>query len=237
MSKGMKIIKKTLPILLTLALTTGCVTANFSNIKTKIIGTKTTQPTYDGIFSAKGPSSKSDNGLEVFAAKYKDKNMYEKRPILKTPINELTYGWEIILKDENGFQRLTNNSVQEYHPKISPDRTYVAFERWNDKNKNSDIYKISLETMTETRLTDKGTCENPAISPDGKTIAYNYQGNIWTIESNGQNQKELLNLNVDTKISEWNKQGLIFTYGDSSHPNAIIDLEKKEINDYNPGDE
>lgn len=232
--KTRTIAKTTLPILLTLALTTGC-SVNISNIKTKIIGTKYKAPTYDNIFSAKGSSSKSENGLEVFAAKYKDKNMYEKRSILKAPINELTYGWEIILKDENGFKRITNNSVQDFYPKISPDGAYVVFERKDKKNKSSDIYKIDLETMAETKLTDKGTCEKPAISPDGKTIAYNHQGNIWTMDSDGKDQKELLNLNVDVKISEWNKQGLVFSYGNSIHPNAVIDFEKKEVKDYNQG--
>ncbi len=133
------IAKKTLPLLLTLALTAGCSTLKSSNVKTKVIGTKYETPTYDGIFSAKGSSSKSENGLEVFVAKYKDKNMYEKQSILKTPINELTYGWEIILKDENGFKRLTNNSLQEFYPKISPDGKYAVFERRDKTNKNSDV--------------------------------------------------------------------------------------------------
>ncbi len=229
------IAKKTLPLLLTLALTAGCSTIKLSNIKTKILGTRYEAPTYDGIFSAKGSSSKSENGLEVFAAKYKDKNMYEKQSILKTPINELTYGWEIILKDENSFKRLTSNSVQEFYPKISTDGKYVVFERRDKTNKNSDVYKIDMGTMIETKLTEKSSCERPVISPDGKTIAYNYQGNIWTMEQDGKNQKERLNLNVDSKISEWNKKGLVFTYEKSIHPNAIIDFETKEVKDYNPG--
>jgi Tol biopolymer transport system component len=229
------IAKKTLPILLTLALTAGCSTVKFSNVKTKILGTRYEAPIYDTMFLAKGSSSKSDNSLEVFAAKYKDKNMYEKQSILKTPINELTYGWEIILKDENSFKRLTNNSVQEFYPKISPDGTYVVFERRDKANKNSEVYKIDLETMIETKLIDKSSCERPVISPDGEKIAYNYQGDIWVMDKDGKNKKELLNLNVDIRISEWNKKGLVFHYSNSMHPNAIIDFEEKEVKDYNPG--
>jgi len=229
------IAKKTLPLIITLALTTGC-SINLSNVKTKVIGKTYKAPVYDQIFSAKSSSSKSENGLEVFAAKYKDKNMYKKTPFYKAPINELTYGWEIILKTEDKFQRLTDNSVQEYRPKISPDGKYVVFERNDKTNKNTEIYKINLETMAETKLTDKVGCENPAISPDGKTIAYNYQGSIWIINSDGTNQKELLKLNVKTRISEWNDKGLVFAYDNSIHPNAIIDFEKKQVNDYSPGD-
>ncbi|MBM3199321.1 hypothetical protein FJZ53_00165 [Candidatus Woesearchaeota archaeon] len=237
------LIKKTLPALLALALTAGCSTS-ISNIKTKVIGTKYEMPTYDGIFSAKSSSSKSENGLEVFAAKYKDKSMYEKMPFYKAPISELTFGWEIMLKRGDRLQRLTNDSVQDYHPRISQDGTLVVYEKWDKENKKSDIYKIELsQSFTPgtspsagTKLTDQEGCENPAISPDGEIIAYNYKGNIWIMDREGKNHKELVKLNAPTRISDWTDKGLIFHVNNSVGPNAIIDFEKKEIRDYHIGE-
>lgn len=246
------IAKKALPLLITLALTTGCchsglmkkiskipakIAGAASTVKDTVLGEKYEMPIYDETFRAKGPSSKSKNGLEVFAAKYNDKKMYSEKkelfPFIKGSINDFCLAWEIILKDDKGeLHRLTNNAVEEYHPKIDPEGKFVIFER-----NNKELYKIDLETRTETKLTNKTGCKNPAISPDGEQIAFNYNGDIWLIDKDGKNERELLNLNVNTRVYEWTEKGLIFAYGDSHFANAIIDFENKEVRDYHIGQE
>lgn len=244
------IAQRTFPFLLALALTAGCsriplmktlskipakIAGTASTVKDTVLGEKYEMPIYDETFRAKGPSSKSKNGLEVFAAKYNDKKMYSEKkdlfPLIKGSINDFSQAWEIILKDDKGeLQRLTDNAVEEYHPKIDPQGTFVVFER-----NNTEIYKIDLKTRTETKLTTKNGCKNPAISPDGEQIAFNYNGDIWLIDKDGKKEKELLPLNVDTRIYEWTEKGLIFAYGDSHFANAIIDFENRQVKEYHIG--
>jgi len=232
------IAKKTLPLLFTLALTSGCSSGN------AYFAERESNPfNYEKeLFLEKGHVSKSDNGLKVFVAKYRDKNFYpeqKNRSNKIPPINKVCLGWEVILEKCRGvqslsdkFQRLTNNTVQEYNPVIDSKGSYVVFERYDHKTNISDLYKIDLKTNIETRVTDKQSCKNPTISPNGKKIAFNYKGNIWVMDKDGSNEEELLNLNVKTRIHKWNEQGLIFAYGNLNFPNAIIDFEKKEIRDF-----
>lgn len=211
-------------------------------VKDKVLGEKYVMPVPDGPFLAKGVASKSKNGLEVFVAKYKDKTLYKKREgitFYKAPINETTLGWEVILKDADGYHRLTNNTDSEYHPKIDPQGTYVVFERQESSKKGVlspvELYKIDLKTNVETKLIEEKSCKNPAISPNGEFIAFNYGEDIWVMDKDGKNARELLNLNVDTRVSEWAEEGLIFHYKGSIMPNAIIDFEKREVREYSIG--
>jgi len=218
-----KILKKTLPALIALSLTSGCA------IVEKVKNDRYVAPLYDGIFCAKSTESISKNGKEVFAAKYKDKDMYEKRKgflgFMQPPYNELTYGWEIILKDDKGFHRLTNNIQEEYHPQIDPKGNYIVFERtiykeYDEKRKEkkkvikTDLYKLDLKTKEETRLTDNGKSRTPFISPNGRLIAFTYGGNIWVMESDGSNPKPILDTPQNVKIYDWTEEGLRYSYGD-----------------------
>lgn len=192
----------------------------------------------DGIFSQKTKSSKAQ-GIEVYAAKLAKKKEYERRgkgilKYLNSPVAETTFGWEIFKEDEKGRHRLTNNTVMEYNPQISPDAKLIVYEKYDEKNKNSDIFIMDIDGKNEKKLTNFGDCEKPVFSPDGTAIAYMHKNAIWIVDSEGKETKEIFIPKYGrVRISEWTEEGLILHYQDSIGPNAIIDFEKGEIRKYN----
>lgn len=192
----------------------------------------------DGIFSQKAKPSKAQ-GIEVYAAKLANKKEYGRRGkgMLKywnSPVAETTFGWEIFKEDSQGRHRLTNNTVMEYNPQISPDAKLIVYEKHDEKNLNSDIFTMDTDGDNIKRLTKFGDCEKPVFSPDGAAIAYMRKGAIWIVDREGKETKEIFTPKYGgVRISEWTEEGLILHYNDSIGPNAIIDFEKGEIRKYN----
>lgn len=104
---------------------------------------------------------------------------------------------------------------------------------WEYDFRNSEIYRIDVQTGTATALTDrKGPDENPVISPDGRSIAYlgfedkmqTYQINNLTIMDVDGRNKRRINLGLDRRISglQWSPRGdgLYFMYTDKG--NSIV---------------
>lgn len=103
-------------------------------------------------------------------------------------------------------------------------------EDWEYDFRNSEIYRIDVETGEATALTDrKGPDENPVLSPDGRQIAYlgftdkmqTYQVNELNImDLNGGNKKKI-DLKLDRQISnlQWSPEGdgLYFMYTDKGN--------------------
>jgi len=62
----------------------------------------------------------------------------------------------------------------------------------------------------------------PTLSPDGQTIAFNYQGDIWTVSTNGQNLKRLtIHEAYDTKPI-WSKNGETIAFQSNRYGNSDV---------------
>jgi dipeptidyl aminopeptidase/acylaminoacyl peptidase len=62
----------------------------------------------------------------------------------------------------------------------------------SDRGNAGDIYVVALDGSAPQRLTATGVRENgPAFSPDGRTIAYTREGELWLMDANGANQRPL----------------------------------------------
>ena len=115
-------------------------------------------------------------------------------------------------------------------PAWTPDGEHLIFsanrnEDWQYNRRNSEVYSVSVENGSIKALTDRdGPDYNPALSPDGKTIAYlgyddkvqTYQVNkIYTMSPDGSNKKEITT-NLDRDLSDlvWDEDGdgLYFMY-------------------------
>ena len=96
---------------------------------------------------------------------------------------------------------------------------------WEYDFRNSEIYQVHLNTLTIEPLTQKnGPDYTPAVSPDGKHIAYigyedkrqAYQNRmLWLMNSDGS-EKRILSHSLDASVSDikWdaNSKGLYFSY-------------------------
>ena len=126
----------------------------------------------------------------------------------------------------------------------SPDGSTIYFSTnrhpdWERVRRNSEIYALDVLTGDIQQLTDRfGPDSSPAISPNGKTLAYlgyndqiqTYQvANLYLMDADGSNKREL-NLNLDRSITRvtWssNGKGLYVQYSNEGVTNiAYTDLK------------
>jgi hypothetical protein len=72
----------------------------------------------------------------------------------------------------------------------SPDSKKLAFAGWLEKGRNTDIYMLDIASGLVYNLTNTPDVEeaNPSWSPDGSLIAYEREGKVWIMNSDGTNQ-------------------------------------------------
>jgi dipeptidyl aminopeptidase/acylaminoacyl peptidase len=124
----------------------------------------------------------------------------------------------------------------DYHhsnrPVWTPDGDALIFSanrhnNWERERRNSEIYRVALDSGTITALTDRfGPAHTPRVSPDGETIAYlGYQDEVQTyqvtklrvMQSNGTNRRTVttgLNRSVEDIAWDENGDGLYLQYTD-----------------------
>lgn len=104
------------------------------------------------------------------------------------------------------------------------------FEDWEYKFRNSEIYKVNVDTKVITALTTQdGPDHSPQVSPDGKTIAYlgyedrmqDHQNTLLHLMNSDGSNKRIISSNLDTSVSEiiWDSsgKGLYFMYDEKGN--------------------
>ncbi|WP_295445590.1 hypothetical protein [uncultured Thiodictyon sp.] len=100
---------------------------------------------------------------------------------------------------------LTNDPANDMNPQVSRDGRYLAF--YSDRTGNNQIYKIDLlNPGPVARLTNDGASNyDPAFFPDGRILFKSNlkdgYGDIWIMDANGLNQRNLTPLLSTTE--EW----------------------------------
>ena len=143
-------------------------------------------------------------------------------------------------------QLTTDNYNHRGNLSFSPDGKSIYFsanriKNWEYKFRNSEVYKVNVETKEITALTSaNGPDFSPKVSPDGKRVAYlgfkdkvqTHQNTLLSImNTNGTNQK-IISKNFDNSISNisWDKEGkgLYCTYDEKGNSKiAYISLNGK----------
>jgi TolB protein len=98
-------------------------------------------------------------------------------------------------------KRITQNAPSYWHG-WSPDGQTLAFV--GQRNGDFDIYTISVEGGTETRLTTaKGLDDGPEYTPDGKFIYFNSERSghmqIWRMGPTGEHQEQV----TSGELNDW----------------------------------
>jgi TolB protein len=107
-----------------------------------------------------------------------------------------------VLPITGGTPKPVTSTGPSYFHGFSPDGKTLAF--CGQRDKEFDIYTISIEGGPETRLTTaKGLDDGPEFSPDGKFIYFNSertgQMQIWRMKPDGSNQEQV----TDDEFNNW----------------------------------
>ncbi len=147
---------------------------------------------------------------------------------------ETGYNHHFVVPADGGSARQVSSG--EFHhneaPQWSADGQSLVFSGnrnadWEHEYRNSEIYRVALDTGKVTALTDRnGPDFSPVVSPDGKKIAYlGYEDKVRTYQltklhvmaADGSGKREVLP-DLDRSVAEivWNKSsdGLYFQYDD-----------------------
>lgn len=109
--------------------------------------------------------------------------------------------------------------VWDGEPAFSTDgkHLYFASEHVNPTTpKFIGIHVIDIDGMTRTQITKNADMRAPAVSPDGKQLAYlsKLSGNydIWVMDIDGSNQTQITDSNIDEGAPAWNPDGEQIVY-------------------------
>ena len=156
-----------------------------------------------------------------------------------------------VLPAEGGSPRqITSGDFHHRDPRWTPDGNSLVFsanrrEDWEYEPRNSEVYRVDLDTRDVTALTDRvGPDAGPAVSPDGTKIAYlgyddRYQGyqvtRLYLMNADGSSGR-LLTGDFDRDVEDitWseNGDGLFFQYDDQG--NTKIALHHPRRQDLDP---
>ncbi len=115
---------------------------------------------------------------------------------------------------------------------LSPDGKHIAFAvtsyNMGTNKGNSDIWIMNSDGTNLKPLKNSDAGESaPKFSPDGKKIAYEMKGQIWTCDLDGKNDEQLTTLYTGASGLVWHKTGKGILFVSSVYP----DCDTQECNE------
>ncbi|MCY4646758.1 MAG: hypothetical protein OXE73_07785 [Gammaproteobacteria bacterium] len=124
--------------------------------------------------------------------------------------------WLVSARGGVGLTRATQTRDEDYAPSLSPDGTWIAFERWLPGVARPDVWKLDLTTGFETQLREG---QRPRVSPDGNRILYNRRNpdtgrfEIWVMDADGGGETLLsTGAGADEIQPSWSPDGSSIVY-------------------------
>lgn len=104
---------------------------------------------------------------------------------------------EIYVMDADGSNqtRLTSNDVEDSFPYWSPDGSRILFQSSKTEDSPAQLYTMNPDGSDVKQLTKSShRYSSPSWSPDGKSIAFHYAGNVYVIDADGSNERQVTDL-------------------------------------------
>lgn len=116
--------------------------------------------------------------------------------------------------DGKNFKELTSGEYYNWTPSWSPDGKQLLFETTRNETPGTsgggghrDIYVMDADGQNQTNLTKNSYGHHPALSPDGKHIAYMDHGAIFTMNRDGSAKKNVSQGKVRDSEPAWSPDG------------------------------
>ena len=117
---------------------------------------------------------------------------------------------------DGGNQRqLTDLGGWATFPDWSPDGSQIAFSWGKDGDSLTDLYLVEVATGKPTELIKEKGAEHqtPSFSPDGSTLLYTSQGQLWTMDLESRETTKLTDDDtVKEQTPEWSPDGTRIAY-------------------------
>lgn len=144
----------------------------------------------------------SEEDTEVLSGKVVPKEPQKILYVSDQTGNQDIYSYDLKTKKR---VNLTQNPSQDMNPQVSPGGKYIVF--YSDRDGDNEIYRMRLKDGEIMQLTHNNAEDyDPTYSPDGKSIAYkstadDKKGDIFLMQANGTNEKNLTAVRKNTE--EW----------------------------------
>ncbi|HMB69478.1 MAG TPA: hypothetical protein VKU85_09200 [bacterium] len=123
---------------------------------------------------------------------------------------------EIFIADLDGSNvtNLTNDPGRDWHPSVSPDGMWIAFE--SNRDGNDEIYVMGIDGEKPTNVTNDPAYDgNPAWSADGAKIVFDSRRvghNVFTMNADGTNVFQVTSQSGNTSRGSWSPDGTRIVY-------------------------
>ncbi|HEX5884471.1 MAG TPA: S9 family peptidase [Pyrinomonadaceae bacterium] len=121
-------------------------------------------------------------------------------------------------------------------PQLSPDGKRVAFTIGDvnfDANRVvNHIYVMSVDGGEMKQLTTGDRATTPRWSPDGKKIAYVTGGQVWVMDADGDDKKQITKISTGAAFPVWSPDGKWIAFRSDVYPDCKNDECNKERDEH-----
>ena len=138
--------------------------------------------------------------------------------------------------DGTNINQITNDSLSDIVPRVSPDGLQITFTRV-DNSVHHEIYIVKIDGTGLTQVTnDVNGSARPSWSPNGLSIAFHSQAEIYTINPNGTNRFRVTTSppGISARNPVWKPESINSNNGINENIPIEMELFPNYPNPFNP---